>query len=500
MERRSRVFLGLGSLLCLLWGAFPHGVVAAPHSADTQECLACHVQATPGIVSDWQRSRHAQLTPGEAMTAEPLSRKVSSPQVPEGLKGHSVGCAECHTLRVEAHQDTVEHNGYKMYVVVSPEDCRTCHQEEVTQYGKNLMAHAHGNLMKNPLYRQLVEAVNGLQSFEGGSLKTSAPMAHTNDDSCLSCHGTEVTVQGKVSRDTDFGQMDFAVLSGWPNVGVGRLNPDGTQGSCGSCHTRHGFSIEVARKPETCSQCHKGPDVPAYPVYSVSKHGNLYGSFKGKWNFTDVPWVLGKDVNAPTCATCHVSLVVDEGKNVLAQRSHAMNDRLPWRIFGLVYAHPHPREPETYKIRNADGLALPTRLDGSWGGEALIDKAEQDSRRKAMQRVCLGCHGTSWVEGHWVRFEKTLEETNRMTATATELMVRAWKENKAQGLPANPFDEPLEKLWVEQWLFFGNSIRFSSAMMGADYGVFDNGRWSQSKGLREMERVYRTLSSGQRTR
>lgn len=497
MERRRPLFLRLGLALCLLWNAVPIAGAAAPHSADTQECLACHVQATPGIVSDWQRSRHAQVTPAEAMAVEPLSRKVSSPNVPEGLKGHSVGCAECHTVRAEAHQDTVEHNGYRMYVVVSPEDCRTCHQEEATQYRKNLMAHAHDNLMKNPLYRQLVDAVNGLQTFDGGVLQASAPMAHTNDDSCLSCHGTDVRVQGTVSRETDFGTMDFAVLSGWPNAGVGRLNPDGSHGSCASCHVRHGFSMEVARKPETCSQCHKGPDVPAYKVYGVSKHGNLYGSLKDKWNFTNVPWVMGKDANAPTCAVCHVSLVVDENKKVLAKRTHAMNDRLPWRIFGLVYAHPHPRDPETHKIVNADGLALPTRLDGSWAAEALIDKVEQDARRKTMQAVCLDCHGTAWVDGHWERFEKTIEETNRMTGTATAVMVRAWKEKRAMGPPDNPFDEALEKRWVEQWLFFANSIRFSSAMMGADYSVFDNGRWSQSKGLREMEQLYRSLSPGQ---
>jgi len=29
-----------------------------------------------------------------------------------------------------------------------------------------------------------------------------------------------------------------------------------------ACHPRHGFSIEVARKPYTCSQCHLEPDVP----------------------------------------------------------------------------------------------------------------------------------------------------------------------------------------------------------------------------------------------
>lgn len=498
--KKGRPFVLFIVLGALFYGeGLPGRLHAAPHSAETQDCLSCHIQATPGIVSDWQQSRHAQVTPAEAMAVEPLSRKVSASEVPQGLKSHSVGCAECHTVRAEAHKDTVEHNGYSMYVVVSPEDCRTCHQEEAVQYQRNLMAHAHDNLMKNPLYGQLIQAINGLQTLEGTSLQTLPPMAHTNEDSCLNCHGTDVRVQGTVSRDTDFDTMDFVVLSGWPNVGVGRRNPDGSNGSCASCHARHSFSIEVARKPETCSQCHKGPDVPAYKIYSVSKHGNLYGALKGQWNFSNVPWVVGKDMKAPTCATCHVSLLVDEAKNVVAKRSHAMNDRLPWRIFGLIYAHPHPREARVHTIKNAKGLALPTELDGSWVSRALIDADEQDRRRATMQAVCSACHGTQWVHGHWQRFEKTIEETNRMTKTATDIMVQSWKEKRSRGLPDNPFDEPLEKRWVEQWFFFANSIRFSSAMMGADYSVFDNGRWFQSKGLREMEWLER-MGSLQSTR
>jgi hydroxylamine dehydrogenase len=39
---------------------------------------------------------------------------------------------------------------------------------------------------------------------------------------------------------------------------------------------------------------------------------------------------------------------------------------------------------------------------------------------------------------------------------------------------------------VEQWLFYANSTRFSSAMAGADYGVFANGRWFMAKNLRDM--------------
>ncbi|MFO0794711.1 MAG: hypothetical protein U0586_11700 [Candidatus Brocadiaceae bacterium] len=44
------------------------------------------------------------------------------------------------------------------------------------------------------------------------------------------------------------GDIDVPDLSGWPNQGVGRINPDGSSGACTSCHPRHSFSIEIARK------------------------------------------------------------------------------------------------------------------------------------------------------------------------------------------------------------------------------------------------------------
>jgi len=35
-----------------------------------------------------------------------------------------------------------------------------------------------------------------------------------------------------------------------------------------------------------------------------------------------------------------------------------MNDRLPWRLFGLIYAHPTPIA-DTTVIKNKAGLPLP---------------------------------------------------------------------------------------------------------------------------------------------
>ncbi len=115
---------------------------AAPVSEATQECLDCHSVFHPGIVADWQKSRHARVTPKAAMVVEENQRRMSSQNVPEALQGNSVGCAECHTLRGEAHADTFEHNGYEIHVVVSPDDCATCHAVEREQYSKNIMAMA----------------------------------------------------------------------------------------------------------------------------------------------------------------------------------------------------------------------------------------------------------------------------------------------------------------------------------------------------------------------
>ena len=455
-----------------------------PVSPATQDCISCHLTATPAMVLDWKKSRHANTTPAEALKKPELERRVSVDKVPDKLASHVVGCAECHALNPDEHKDSFDHNDRKVHLTVTPRDCSACHPLEAEQYKKNIMSHVYGNLANNELYQSLMTSINGVQSFADMKTKVAPPDEKTTADSCLSCHGTALEVKGTQKRDSDFGEMEFPVLSGWPNQGVGRLNPDGSKGSCSSCHGRHQFSMKMARKPYACAQCHKGPDVPAYQTYSVSKHGNLFFGLYGEWSFEAVPWTVGKDFSAPTCAVCHVSLLVNNEGDVVAKRTHQMNDRLPWRIFGLIYAHPHPGSPDTTIMRNPEGLPLPTSLNGEPVKEYLIGPEEMEERRKTMQKVCLSCHTTDWVNGHWARFENTIKTSDDMTLTATRIIEKAWEEQVAD--KSNLFDEALEKRWVEQWLFYANSTRFASAMMGADYGVFANGRWSLSKNIQDM--------------
>jgi hydroxylamine dehydrogenase len=457
-------------------------------SEATEACLSCHGTLHPGIVAEWKKSRHANVLPSEALKKTKLERRISNEKVPDPFSKTVVGCAECHTMNSEKHKDAFEHNGYKVHIVVTPSDCSTCHPVEVQQYGKNLMSQAYGNLMNNPVYRGLADEVNGIKSFEKIKIASKSPDEETHLDSCIYCHGSEMKVKGKKSRNTSMGEMEFPVLSGWPNQGVGRLNPDGSKGSCTACHTRHQFSIEMARRPYTCSECHKGPDVPAYGVYEVSKHGNIHSALGKGWNFNSVPWTMGKDFTAPTCATCHVSLVINENKEVIAERTHQMSDRIPWRLMGLIYSHPHPKSPDTSIIKNKAGLPLPTELTGEPVAQYLIDSKEQEKRRLTLQKVCLACHSQGWVDGQWVRFENTLKTTNEMTLTATKILLTAWEKGAAKGLAQKDslFNEAIEKKWVEQWLFFANSTRYASAMAGADYGVFANGRWYLNKNVQEM--------------
>ncbi len=452
-------FLG-GMLLCAGAGN------EVPVSESTEACIECHQTLHPGIVADWRNSHHANTADAD---------------------GKSVGCAECHTINPASHQDTFDHNDFQVHIVVTPPDCATCHAAEAEQYADNIMANAFGNLMNNPLYRDLMVQINGTPSFRDGKAGLEEPHALTDADACLACHGTIVKVTGTRTVETAVDEAEIPTLSGWPNQGVGRINPDGSKGACTACHTRHRFSIAEARKPATCGQCHKGPDVPAYPVYNVSKHGNIYDSSSELWNFYEEPWVVGEHFTAPTCATCHISELATPDGEIIVKRTHRMTDRLPWRLFG-IYGHNHPKSPDTTIMKNKAGLPLPVELTGEPASAHLISEEEVATRLATMKKVCNACHGVEWVDGHFERLQHTIAASNKATQAATGVLVSAWDKGLAKGPAQNdsPFNEFIERLWAENWLFYANSIRIASAMSGADYGVFANGRWQQSKNLQQM--------------
>lgn len=483
--------VGLAILLLYLAASFTSGVGSRPAqevslSSETGECLECHELYTPGIVADWRTSLHARTTPDAAMTKDSLARRVSAESVPEKLRGTAVGCYECHGLNPDAHKDGFEHEGYKISVVISPKDCATCHPQEEREYGGGKKAHALDNLRKNPVYDLLVEDATSVKHVsERCGIAAASATAASKGAACYACHGTEVGVEGmKTVEAYDGTEMQVPALTNWPNQGVGRINPDGALGACTACHPRHSFSIEVARKPYTCLQCHLNPDVPGWEVFRESKHGNILMSLQTEWEWKNVPWVPGSDFKAPSCAACHSSLLVNTDREVLAQRTHDFGARLYVRLFGVIYSHPQPTSGATHMIVNADGLPLATSFDGRPAAEYLIDGKEAEQRRQTLISVCRACHGTSWAQGHFQQLEAVIADTDAAVLAATRMMQYAWENGLADN--KHPFDEALEKKWVAQWLFYANSVRYAAAMSGPDYAAFKNGWWHLTDTLQQM--------------
>jgi len=454
-------------------------------SSQTQLCLGCHTMYTPGIVADWRVSRHAATTPEQALSKSALEKRMSAAEIPGNFMEMAVGCYECHGQNPDAHQDSFTHMGMSIHVVVTPQDCQTCHPAEVEQYAGTKKAMAYTNLLNNPVYHALVQTVTGVKTVTGAQVAAQPATQLTLNDVCLGCHGTKVEVQGLTEVQSKMGPISVPNLVNWPNQGVGRVNPDGSVGACTSCHSRHGFSIAEARKPYTCSQCHAEPDVPAWPVYKASKHGNIFEARQEDWDFHAVPWKVGQDFQAPTCAACHNSLLVGTNNAVIAERTHDFGARLYLRIFGLIYSHPQPKSGDTTILKNADGLSLPTTFTGAIATEGLIDEAEQNKRRQTLKTVCQGCHATQWTDQHFHRFEHTVAEADQMVLAATQLLSVAWDKKLADN--TNPFDETVEQLWVQQWLFYANTVRYASAMTGAyEYAGFKNGWWDLTHTLQKI--------------
>ncbi len=452
-------------------------------SPQSRTCLSCHVRYTPGIVADWLTSKHAHTTPSEAWEKPELQREISA-LPPESLRGYIVACYECHGANPDEHPDTFDHFGFKIHTIVTPRDCSVCHPVEVEEYSRSVKAHAYDILAKNPVYMLLVNA-----STQVNMLGVKAGYRLATESSCFACHGTKVEFIGLKEHEADGIRLMVPEYRGWPNHGVGRVNPDGSKGACTACHPRHSFSIEVARSPYTCAQCHLDPDVPAFEVWKESKHGNIFLVEWKTYNMTAVPWVPGRDFRAPSCAVCHFSLLIDKDGNVVAPRTHDVGSRIWIRLFG-VYAHPQPRTGETWKIRNKEGLPLPySLLDAEPAWDHVIGKEEMAERREQMIKICGLCHSESYARERIAWFEGVVNETNKAVLASTNLLLEAWRKGLAKGLPTgdNPFDEYIERLWTETWLFHANSIRYSAAMNGPDWATFKRGWYKLTRTLTEMQ-------------
>ncbi|MBI2889322.1 MAG: hydroxylamine oxidoreductase [Nitrospirae bacterium] len=367
----------------------------------SEKCEVCHERSSPGIVHDWERSLHAKA---------------------------EVTCIDCHEA-APSDPDARAHEGAYISAVVSPKDCSRCHPRQVAEFNQSLHAKAVSFLLNLEGDRAGDDAL--AYKVEG---KAAAVMG------CEKCHGSLVKAEnGKLDPQT------------WPNGGIGRINPDGSRGSCSACHTRHRFSVAEARKPETCGTCHMGPDHPQYEIYMESKHGVIYASEGRSWDME----VAGKawdtqHYRAPTCATCHMS-----GLGEL-ETTHNVSDRLSWEL----------EHPLTIKTDDWEG------------------------KRTRMKKVCLSCHSKNWVENHYVQFDNVIGLYNDdYFKPIKEAMDQLYKGGY---LTEEKFDEEIEFKFFEFWHHEGRRARMGASMMGPDFTQW-HGFYELAKHRLELEHMMREL-------
>lgn len=344
-------------------------------SDESMQCIKCHMKENihTAQIQEWKKSEHADK---------------------------SIGCYECHKAD-KSDPDAFDCNGFIVSKIVSPKDCAQCHEQEVKEFDKS--HHAKAGEILGTADNYLGEVAQG----DGSSIQ-----------GCQSCHGSVI----KIDKD---GKFDYKT---WPNLGIGRLNPDGTKGSCSTCHSKHNFSLEVARSPESCGKCHLGPDHPQKEIYEESIHGRLYFVKIDEMNMKDPEWILGKDYSAaPNCTTCHMGGTKD-----------------------LIKTHD-----------------IGTRLSMNLRAIKSVPMENSKEKRKNMKQVCRNCHGPEWINNFYKQLDNSVAlYNNSYSKPSTEIMELLKKEGK---IDAIPFNEKIEWVYFELWHHEGRRARHGAAMMGPDY-------------------------------
>jgi hydroxylamine dehydrogenase len=341
------------------------------------DCAGCHASETPGIMAQFEDST---------------------------MKDAGITCNNCHEVD-EEYAGAIEHNG--TYVLPSPSAarCAQCHEDNVDEFNQS----RHGL----PAYiavigsKDLSEDHLALyESIEEGS--------YSPDKS----RNAIAAIEGEV-------MIRFTCL-GCHNIG--KPAEDGSVGQCQKCHLRHEFSLEQVRRPETCGQCHIGPDHSQWEIYQESPHGVAYLTGSDDWNWdADVDKVTVEDFPAPTCAICHMGAFGDE-----VEATHDIGERLTWYLF----APTSTRRP-------------------NW-----------ENNQATMQAVCSECHSSPYIEAFYEDADKATERVNEFVEESNEIIAPLKEQDL---LTDEPFDEPIDFLFFDIWHYWGRTAKFGVWMQGPDY-------------------------------
>ena len=325
-----------------------------------------------------------------------------------------IGCFECHEAKDgDFDAQRCPESDFLIARHPTPKDCAECHEQQVAEFANS--KHAHQFWLFANADRAIYE--NPISTRHG----------------CEQCHQ------------------------------VGNIWPDGSVGECDVCHAKHSFDLAVARQPETCGECHIGPDHPHIEIYNESKHGNIFITKGGEW---DMGYHTADNepipIEAPVCVTCHMD------GNEKQPMTHNVSARLAWES----------QSPWSYRtVWDEENL-------GSW-----------EVKRERMESICKSCHAPNFIETYLVTADLVnlqYNEIRRMFVywtkklTNDSLIDRLKADGKFYSNPVlNGWDEVPELEMYHAWHHEGRRFRHGAEMMGADFTQW-HGIWDLQEDMVEL--------------
>ena len=417
-----------------------------------RKCVKCHLKENKALVLQWENSPHAAAEEGQ------------------------IGCYTCHAAE-QGNELGFLHEGAFIKTLLSPNDCRQCHERETQQM---LMS-------RHAAAGEIVASLDNVLAEEVGGMPTNKGNLHSG---CWQCHGSVVALKrdkdGKILRDSiGAPQVDHNT---WPNTGIGRINPDGTKGTCNACHSRHSFRASVSRQPENCGKCHQGPKHPQKEIYEESKHGIAFftaqvGEGRNAMNILkEGKWVLGDDYYiAPTCSSCHMGSFVKLDGSV-APSSHNVGDRISWNLRasisnkmnravfadGSVTDIPGETPPRAgQKANYKTYVREDNQLKKVIAEKTIQNVITWEQRRMNMQEVCKSCHGVNQIQNFYKQYDELIGLYNEKFAKPGRKLIDMLKQDDIW--ENSGFQHELGFIWFELWHHEGRRARMAVAMHAPNY-------------------------------
>lgn len=363
-------FLAICSSLALAQQAPAPGQQTVAPATSNAQCIDCHDKINPAVVSEWKQSKHSQ---------------------------RNVSCIDCHGADHNSGDDVGK------VKIAKPEICAQCHQVRVDQYrnGKHGKALAAMRVMPNAHWRSMA-----ITSGEPG---------------CVSCHRVgSPRRQSEVLQSKVGGIESGGLLSG--------------AGACDSCHSRHSFSVEEARQPQACQNCHSGPGQAQWEMYSSSRHGIQFDLQQRK--------LLPAQAAAPTCQTCH-----------MPGGDHEV--RAAWGFWGVRLPMPDDKQwaadrTDLMKALNIYGLKGQEHLlmDTLKASDGLRFSAEDWQRdRDKMLKICAQCHSRDYARQQLEMGDDMVRNADHVMAEAIRVVAGLYSD----GVFKKPENQPSPFPWLTKF-------------------------------------------------